>query len=200
MPDIEEALKFYADVLGFERMKGGKCWGNFDFREFDAEPFAKNAGFMDGHCKVDCTWMYHPHLQLNLELMHFYVEVSTKFSMVGIPNSLSSSLYDVVSTQCAENLTSNMPKTQDIGGIKHISFVVEDIDKAFQFLKKQSGVRFVTDDPSYKPHQLEPFPFKFFYFIDPFGVQWEIEEYGDAVGCNRIPSVVRQMDPFIQFK
>ena len=99
---------------------------------------------MDGHCKVDCVWMYHPQLQLNLELMHFHVED-------------------------AKSHIDNAPKTQDIGGIKHLSFVVKDIDAAFAYLKQQPDIHFVSDDPAYKPHQLEPFPFKFFYFIDPFG-------------------------------
>jgi len=175
VPDIEEALDFYNTVLGFEKMKGGKLWGDFDFRAFDAEPFAHNAGFRDGHCKVDCTWMYHPHLHLNLELMHFYAQDS-------------------------ENRCSNMPKTQDIAGIKHISFVVDDAKKAFDFLKQQPGVRLVNEDPAYEPEQLEPFPFKFFYFVDPFGAMWEVEEYGDAVTVNQVPSVTRQMDNFVDLK
>ena len=48
VPDIDEALTFYHNVLGFEKMQGGKQWGDFDFREFSSEPFAKNAGFQDG--------------------------------------------------------------------------------------------------------------------------------------------------------
>jgi catechol 2,3-dioxygenase-like lactoylglutathione lyase family enzyme len=175
--DIDKALEFYKRVLGFEKMQGGKRWGDFDFREMDTEAFAKNAGFMDGHCEVDCVWMYHPHLQLNLELMRFHVP--------DVTNRLDPNL---------------APKTQDIGGIKHMSYVVEDISAAFTFLKQQPDVRFISDDPKYEPHQLEPFPFKFFYFLDPFGVQWEVEEYGDNVVTNQIPSVTRQMDAFIEFK
>jgi hypothetical protein len=38
------------------------------------------------------------------------------------------------------------------------------------------------------------------YFIDPFGVQWELEEYGSHVVTNNVPSVTRQMDAFIEFK
>lgn len=172
---IDDALEFYNRVLGFEKMKGGKQWGDFDFRGLDSEPFAKNAGFMDGKCKVDCVWMYHPHLHLNLELFCYYEPQG-------------------------RNRLNDIPQTQDVGGIKHASFEVEDIDAAFKFLKDQKGVRMVSDDPSYKPNQMDPFPFKFFFWIDPFGVQWEMEEYGDKVVTNQIPSVTRTMDAFMEFK
>jgi hypothetical protein len=97
-------------------------------------------------------------------------------------------------------MTENIPKTQDVGGIKHLSYVVKDINAAFHYLKQQPDIRFVTDNPSYQPLALEPFPFKFMYFIDPFGVQWELEEYGSHVVTNNVPSVTRQMDAFIEFK
>ena len=67
-------------------------------------------------------------------------------------------------------------KTQDIGGVKHISYVVEDADTAFGFLKTQPDVRLISDDPDYRPVHMEPLPFKFFYWLDPFGVKWECEE------------------------
>jgi catechol 2,3-dioxygenase-like lactoylglutathione lyase family enzyme len=175
VPDIEKAIEFYTRVFGFMKTKGGEKWGDFDFRDMESESFAKNAGFMNGQCKVDCVWMSHPHLMLNLELMRFHVDDIK--SHLGEPT-----------------------RPQDVGGIKHLSYVVDDITVAFEFLKNQPDIKFISDDPEYKPLQLEPFPFKFFYFVDPFGVQWEIESYGDKIVSHNTPSILRTMDAFIEFK
>ena len=153
----------------------GEKWGDFDFRGLDSNDFAKNAGFMNGICKVDCVWMYHPLIHLNLEIFRYYEPKG-------------------------KNRLDDIPKTQDVGGIKHVSFEVEDIEAAFHFLKSQKGVRMVSDSEAYVPKAVEPFPFKFFFWIDPFGVQWEVEEYGDKVVTNHIPSVTRTMDAFVEFK
>ena len=173
--NMEDALEFYNRVLGFEKMQGGKEWDEFDFRGLDSEPFAKNAGFMDGKVKCDCVWLWHPHLHMNLELFCYYEPKG-------------------------KNRLDDIPKTQDVGGIKHASFEVEDIEAAFNFLKNQKGVTMVSQDAEYKPNQMKPFPFKFFFWIDPFGVQWEMEEYGENVVTNLVPSVTRNMDAFVSLE
>jgi catechol 2,3-dioxygenase-like lactoylglutathione lyase family enzyme len=177
VPDVDKAAEFYHRVLGYEIMDAGEKWGKFDLRNLDSQEFCKSAGFMDGKCRLDCLWMKHPTININLELFHYYE-----------PN--------VVNRLEQENWLSN---TQDIGGFKHISYAVQDAQKAFEFLKTQEGVRFITDDPDYHPVKMEPFPFKFFYWIDPYGVQWECEE-GDEIVTHQISGVTRNVDKYIEFK
>lgn len=177
VPDVDEAIEFYNRVLGYEVMDAGELWGKFDLRNLHSEEFCKSAGFMDGKCRLDCVWMKHPTIHINLELFRYYEP-------------------QVVNRLKQENWLSN---THDIGGLKHISYAVQDADRAFEFLKGQEGVRFISNDPEYRPIRMEPFPFKFFYWIDPYGVQWECEE-GDEIVTHQIAGVTRIVDKYIEFK
>jgi catechol 2,3-dioxygenase-like lactoylglutathione lyase family enzyme len=176
VPDVDEAIEFYHRVLGYEVMQAGPLWGAFDLRGLDNENFCKDAGFMDGKCKLDCVWLKHPHININLELFS-YSEPANK-------NYL---------------LEEELPRTHDIGGVKHIAYAVEDADKAFQNLKSQPDVQFISSDPDYKPVRMDPFPFTFFYWRDPYGVQWECEE-GDKIITRQISGLSRMMDEYIEFK
>lgn len=178
VPNVDKAAEFYHRVLGYEIMTAGEKWGNFDLRNLHSEEFCKSAGFMDGKCRLDCLWMKHPTININLELFHYHE-----------PN--------VVNRLEQENWLSN---TQDIGGFKHISYAVQDAKKAFEFLKTQEGVRFISDDPDYQPIKMVPFPFKFFYWIDPYGVQWECEDEGDEIVTHQIAGVTRNVDKYIEYK
>lgn len=176
VPNIADAVEFYTRVLGFVVMSAGDLWGDFVFEPLQNEAFCKNAGFMDGICLLDCTWLRHPHLNINLELFRYYhPEGRNLIEEYG------------------------QPGTQDIGGIRHISYAVEDVDKAFEFLKTQEGVTLISDHPQYRPITMVPFAFKFFYWVDPFGVQWECEE-GDEIVTRQISGVTRNVDGFIEFK
>ncbi len=177
VPDVDEAVEFYRRVLGFEVMSAGDKWGDFEFRPLEDEAFAKSAGFMDGKCKLDCVWMKHPHIGINLELFRYYE-----------PKVTNRVLQD-----------NRLPNTQDVSGIKHIAFVVEDADKAFAFLKQQPDVKMISEHPEYRPVQMTPLPFKFFYWRDPYGVQWECEE-GDKVVTYQIAGLTRLMDEYASVK
>mmetsp|Transcript_16788 Transcript_16788/g.31815 ORF Transcript_16788/g.31815 Transcript_16788/m.31815 type:complete len:326 (-) Transcript_16788:95-1072(-) len=187
VPDVDEAAEFYHRVLGYEIMKAGEKWGNFDLRNLDTEEFCKSAGFMDGKCRLDCLWMKHPSININLELFHYYEPY--------VVNRLEEQ-QQRGEEKLASWLLSN---TQDIGGIKHISYAVQNASQAFEFLKTQEGVHFISDDPNYQPVRMAPFPFKFFYWVDPYGVQWECEE-GDESVTHQIAGVTRNVDKYIEFK
>ena len=64
-------------------------------------------------------------------------------------------------------------KTNDAGGIRHVAMEVTDAVAAYQWLSRQEGVKLLSDQP---PSLLAPDPQTFFYFIDPYGVQWEFEQ------------------------
>lgn len=175
VPDVDEAFEFYHRVLGFEIMQAGKRWGDFDFRNMTNEAFCKDAGFLDGKCKLDCLWLKHPHMNINLELFHYYEPASVN------------------------HLIEKLPDTHDIGGIKHISYAVDNAEKAFNFLREQRGVTMINTNSEYFPVRMDPFPFKFFYWRDPYGVQWECEE-GDKVMTRQISGLTRIMDDYIEYK
>ena len=127
---------------------------------------------MDGDCLLDITWLRHPHMNLNHELVyHYEPEGRNLIEQYG----------------------------HDIGNVRHIACSVEDVDKASEFLKSQEGVTLISDHPQYRPITMVPFPFKFFYWDDPFEVQWECEE-GDEIVTRQITGVTRNVDAFIEFK
>jgi methylmalonyl-CoA/ethylmalonyl-CoA epimerase len=86
---------------------------------------------------------------------------------------------------------------------------VKNIDKAFNHVKSQEGVRLISDSPDYFPYKIDDitvdeFSFfdeslendfnekekarsivgniRYFYFIDKYGVQWEFEEGHSDIG------------------
>jgi purine nucleosidase len=109
--------------------------------------FAHDAGFEDGECKVMVRFLIHPNAQIHLELM----------------------LYD----HPKGDQHVHYHKTNDVGGIRHIAMEVTDAVSVYNWLKNQPGVKMITKTP---PEKLTPDPQRFFYWLDPYGVQWEMEE------------------------
>jgi catechol 2,3-dioxygenase-like lactoylglutathione lyase family enzyme len=171
VPDIDEAIEFYNRTIGFEIMSGGDLWGDFIFYDLQNEAFCKDAGFLDGNCTLDAVWLRHPHMNLNLELFRYIFPEPT------------SRLDDI-------------PATNDLGGVRHVAIAVANVDVAFEYLKSQPDVRMISNSTEYKPLRMTPLPFKFFYWLDPYGVQWECEE-GDKVVQYQIASVTRIMDEYL---
>ena len=79
-------------------------------------------------------------------------------------------------------------------------YAVQDVDKAFAFLKNQPDARFISDDPDYKPVRLDPFPLTFFYWLDPYGIQWECEEGDKIIVTQQINGMTRIFHHYIQYK
>lgn len=111
------------------------------------ERFMKDAGFEDGQGKVMVRFLVHPNAQIHLELMYYE-------SPKGIQEV-------------------SFHKTNDVGGIRHVALEVNNIHEVYDWLKDQEGVKMLSDS---QPQKLSPDPQTFFYWLDPFGVQWEMEE------------------------
>ncbi|MBI4367655.1 MAG: VOC family protein [Deltaproteobacteria bacterium] len=152
--DIEIATELYGSLLGFEPARNAD--GPMDYRGVDLASFARNAGFADGKVHVDIQFLRHPRVGLFLELMRYRHPQGSDTAAIKAP--------------------------YDVGGIKHIAFVVDDAVGAYEFIRAQQeryaqrGLSIRIRGDGHVPEQLTPFPYKFFYWIDPWGVQWEMEE------------------------
>ena len=170
--DVDRATEFYRASLGAVPVHEAPNFKNIGF--------AKAAGFLSdpGSVDVSIRFLALPMAPpLFLELMQYHAPVGRN------------SVRDTT--------------TNDLGGPRHICLRVENADEAFEHLKECPGVRMINASPDYQPHrldrvsthqvrlfdpQLEANPqakqqmcelvgkLKFFYFVDPYGVQWEIEE------------------------
>lgn len=168
--DIEVATEFYNRVLNAVPHQ------NFPF--FKNIGFSKSAGFLDNPYDVNVSirFLEIPGTPVFLELMQYHNPVG-------------------------ENHIRNK-KVNDVGGVGHICLRVNDIDDAFAFIKKQPDVKLINVSDEYKPFKIDSitpgeFHFfdqsknneaeknsvcdvigkiSFFYFIDPYGIQWEFEQ------------------------
>lgn len=115
------------------------------------EHFAKDAG-LDGECRVLVRFLRHPNAMFHIELM-----------MYETPKGDPDVIYR---------------KTNDVGGIRHVAVEVTDAVAAFEWLARQDGVRMIKPiaDGYGPPEKLLPDPQTFFYWLDPYGVQWEFEQ------------------------
>ena len=155
--DIEYATEFYGRTLGF--MQAYNERGVMDYEGVTRETFARDAGFLDGVVDVDIRFLKHPAAGLYIELMKYHSPVGT------------------------QEITYR--KTNDLGGIRHVALEVSDAEKVFYFLKQQADVKMINESLQYGPPEaLVPIAIKFFYWLDPWGVQWEMEE-GRPIGNMR---------------
>ena len=152
--DLEYATEFYGRTLGFIQTHNER--GVMDYKGVTRETFARDAGFLDGKVNVDIRFLKHPTAGLYLELMKYHLPTGSK-----------------------EIIYRN---TNDLGGIRHVALEVSNAEKVFDYLKQQPDVRMINESSGYgPPEELTPVKIKFFYWLDPWGVQWEIEE-GRPVG------------------
>jgi len=152
--DIERATEFYGRTLGFEI--GKNEGGLMDYPRVEMGSFARNAGFLSGEVEVHVRFLQHPVAKIYLELMRYQ------------------------KPQGSTEITRK--RTNDLGGPRHIALEVQDTNTMFEFLRKQPDVKMINQDPNYGPPEtLESTNIKFFYWIDPWGVQWEMEE-GRPIG------------------
>ena len=177
--DIEEATDFYVRSLGASPVQ--------DFPHFRNLGFAKSAGFMENPEEVD---------------------VSIRFLQIPTPDGVYLELMQYHRPAGDESVRTF--KTNDQGGVRHVAFRVENIDETFAHLKGCEGVRMISDSPEYRPYKIDkitPEEFRFFdpslesdesekekvcdivggiryfYFIDPYGVQWELEQGHSDIGA-----------------
>lgn len=152
--DIEVATEFYRTVLGFEQ--AANAGGPMDYPGVDLASFARDAGFADGQVKLDVRFLKHPEVGVYLELFTYHRPKGDQ--------------------------TIHRRKTNDLGGIGHVAVEVPDAVAAFAFIRSQQlaygkrGLHIEILGQDHIPEAITPFPYKFFYWIDPWGVQWEMEQ------------------------
>lgn len=177
VPDIDRAIDFYKSFLGAEPQR--------IFSHFKNQGFAQSAGFLDSPEDVDVSiaFLDIPGAQLTLELMEYHSPA---------PN------YEIKPLQ-----------VNDICGVRHVALRVNDIDLAFENAKNESGVRMIQPHPKYKAFTIsktdadqfllfDPVQesdrklkhsiaadvgkIRYFYCVDPYGVQWEFEQGNTGIG------------------
>jgi len=155
--DIEYATEFYGRTLGFVQAFNER--GIMDYPGLTRDTFARDAGFLDGKVLVDIRFLKHPTAGLYIELMKYHTPAGSQ---------------EVI-----------YRKTNDRGGIRHVALEVSDAGKVFNYLKKQPDIRMINESADYgPPEELSPVTIKFFYWLDPWGVQWEMEQ-GRPIGALR---------------
>jgi catechol 2,3-dioxygenase-like lactoylglutathione lyase family enzyme len=152
--DIEVATEFYCTVLGFEQAANAD--GPMDYSGVDLASFARNAGFDDGRVSLDVRFLKHPEVGVYLELFVYHHPTGDQ--------------------------TIRRRKTNDLGGIRHVAVEVPDAVVAYAFIRSQQqaygkrGLHIEILGEDHVPEEITPYPYKFFYWIDPWGVQWEMEQ------------------------
>jgi catechol 2,3-dioxygenase-like lactoylglutathione lyase family enzyme len=152
--DIEVATEFYRTVLGFEQTANAD--GPMEYPGFDLSSFARDAGFADGRVSLDIRFLKHPEVGVYLELFTYHHPRGDQ--------------------------TIHRRNTNDLGGLRHVAVEVPDAVAAYEFMTVQQqayekrGLHIEILGPDHTPEELAPYPYKFFYWIDPWGVQWEMEE------------------------
>lgn len=152
--DVERAAEFYSRTLGFEQAYNKD--GIMDYAVTSHE-FAVNAGFTDGNVQVQVRFLTQPSARIYLELMQYR------------------------NPKGSQKIT--FCKTNDLGGVRHVALEVASATETFNFLKLQPDVKMINESVNYGPPKYLPsdFTLAFFYWLDPWGVQWEMEE-GRPIG------------------
>ncbi|HEY2199534.1 MAG TPA: VOC family protein [Mycobacterium sp.] len=157
--DLDVATEFYGTVLGFEPASNAD--GPMDYPGVDLASFARNAGLDDGRIRLDIRFLRHAEIGLYLELFTYHHPKGDQ-------------------TVLRRN-------TNDVGGIRHVALEVRDAVEAHAFIRVQKhayqsrGLQIDLLGQDHIPEEITPYPYKFFYWIDPWGVQWEMEQ-GRPVG------------------
>ncbi|MBV9197378.1 MAG: VOC family protein [Solirubrobacterales bacterium] len=152
--DMDVATEFYCTVLGF--VQAVNADGLMDYPGVDLVSFARNAGFDDGQVSLDVRFLKHPTIGVYLELFTYHHPTGDQ--------------------------TIHRRMTNDLGGIRHVAVEVPDAVAAYEFIRAQQqaygkrGLRIELLGEDHAPEEIVPFPYKFFYWIDPWGVQWEMEQ------------------------
>lgn len=152
--DIEIATEFYKTVLGFE--SAANADGPMDYPGVELASFARNAGFEDGKVRLDVRLLRHPQAGIYLELLNYHYPKGDQII--------------------------HRRATNDMGGVRHVALEVTDAVATHEFIRSQQQaytkqgliINIIGDD--HVPEELKPFPITFFYWIDPWGVQWEMEQ------------------------
>lgn len=170
--DLEKATAFYQQALAAVTVQS--------FPHFRNRGFSLSAGFIDSADSVD---------------------VSIRFLQIPTPQPIVIELMEYHSPSSDDHRT--VKKPHDINNVGHIALSVSNIDEVFSYLSEVPGVKMINTDPEYRPYKIDdiqPQEFyfhdakseedhqekiavckvvsniRYFYWVDPYGVQWEIEQ------------------------
>ncbi|RLV57932.1 bleomycin resistance protein [Parashewanella curva] len=175
--DTEKAIHFYQTVFGAISQQ---CFPNFK-----NIGFAKSAGFINKPEDVDVTitFLEIPNTGVFIELMEYH------------------------SPQGSCDI--RFKQTHDMGNVGHIALKVTNIQEAFEFIKQQPDATLINSSDDYQAFKIDDISadefyffdpekdanldekqavcdvvsqIRYFYFIDPYGVQWELEQGHSDIG------------------
>lgn len=177
VPDLEEATRFYQAFFGATVEQS--------FPHFKNEGFARSAGFLNDPGSV---------------------EVSIRFLKIPFDRSEQGLILELFEFHCPSGAPEiTFKRTHDMGGPRHICLRVTKIDEVFARVKSVNGARLINDSPAYRPELISPITpdqivlprpdaaakkaicqivggIRFFYALDPYGIQWEFEEGHADIG------------------
>ena len=177
--DLAQAIEYYQRLLGVTPVRV--------FEKFRNLGFARSAGFLDEpeQVSVSIAFVEIPGADLTLELMQYH-------------------------NPPAQNVV-RAYKVNAVGGVRHIALKVVDIDRAFAHVKSLPENQLINAAPEYQPFTIDPIQanefrlydaaleaneqekakvcgivgkIRYFYFIDPNGVQWEFEQGHTDIGTD----------------
>lgn len=179
VPDLTSAISFYEKLLDATPLRY--------FENFRNRGFSKSAGFINNpdEVEVSIAFLEIPGAGLTLELMEYHnPQVVNKVAHYGV---------------------------NEVCGVRHVALKVIKIDEAFKHVKSTPGITLINASDSYQPFRIDsirPEEFRFhdiklesdsseknkvcnivqniryFYFIDPYGVQWEFEQGHSDMGTD----------------
>jgi len=169
--NIDEGIAYYKALFDAKPNQMIRYFKNFGF--------AKAAGFLENPeaISLSIAYMTLPNVNLTLELMEYYTPKTTHKKIQPIP-------------------------INDVAGVRHVALKVKDVKKAYEHILKIGGIYPINQSSAYKPHRIDTiteeditlFDMKldkkkekakiiqamsnthFCYFIDKYGVQWELEQ------------------------
>lgn len=169
--NLEDAVDFYHRLFDATPLR--------TFENFRNVGFSKSAGFLDNpeNVEVSIAFLEIPEANLTLELMQYH-------------------------SPAARNRVQRY-QVNDVGGVRHVALKVDDIELAFEHVKSIREIDFINGSDNYRPFKIsnistDEFRFydiefetdreekqkvcdivsgiRYFYFVDPYGVQWEFEQ------------------------
>lgn len=175
--NLKEGIDYYTNLFN--------CIPLQAFPNFKNEGFSLSAGFIENCNDVDVSicFLQIPDTTVVLELMQYHSPEGKKGNQ--------------------------LKKTNDIGGLGHICLKTTDIDVAFEHIKTMPETKLISEDERYSPVYISPiekeqFHFfdyskesdpiekqivcdiikniRYFYFIDKYNIQWELEEGHHDIG------------------
>jgi len=174
--NIDEGIAYYKALFGAKPIQM--------FRNFNNLGFAKAAGFLENPETVSLSiaFMTLPNVNLTLELMEYHTPKTPQNEIRKIP-------------------------VNDVAGVRHVALKVKDVNKAYEHVLKL-GISPINQSPAYRPHKIDTisgeditlFDMKldkekekskiiqtvsnthYCYFIDKYGVQWELEQGHSDIG------------------